>query len=344
MIVLVTTQFLYIAPVVHRRQKTNIIFVNKDLCTSSAEESNDKRTAVIVVLSARKNFERRDLVRHTYGTIKSANNVRILAVVFMLGNSDTQAMEEGERNRLHEEINRYGDIVVGDFVDSYRNLTRKSIMAYEWVASYCRQAQFVVKTDDDAVVNAFQLTKELNSWSEADVVSSKIWCQVHENENTIKDATSRFYASPIDFPSGKFTDHCAGLGYITTIGVVDRTVNAISKGFPGRVCTHEDVFMTSVVRLYINSKWNSFYENDEPIELVNQRYKWRSYGLEDGLSDEDHFFRNLVDEPKDYISSDNLNKYRKKYDKKIFYLLQHSDDFIAKYLRLWRIIKKTYSN
>ncbi len=99
----------------------------------------------------------------------------------MLGNSDEQAMEHRERNRLHEVINRFGDYYCRRFRGF---VTLKTIMAYEWVTCYCRQAQFVVKTDDDVVVNPFALTKVLQSLTAADVASSNIWCKVHQNEST----------------------------------------------------------------------------------------------------------------------------------------------------------------
>lgn len=185
-----------------RRPKTNFTFNNRELCTLSAVDNINQRSVVIVVLSARKHFNKRNLVRQTYGSIKTANDINVLAVVFMLGNSDEQGAEETDLNKLEAEIDHFGDIVVGDFVDCYKNLTLKTIMAYEWVNSYCRQAQLVVKTDDDVLVNIFQLTEELYAWSPSDVVSSNIWCAVHRNENTIHDIESRFYVSPAEFPGG----------------------------------------------------------------------------------------------------------------------------------------------
>ncbi|KAG4065881.1 hypothetical protein HA402_012559 [Bradysia odoriphaga] len=244
--------------------------MNKDMCVSSAADNTNERTAVIVVLSARKNFDRRNLVRQTYGSVKNTNNVRILAIIFVLANSDIQ--DDEANNKLKEEMDRFADVIMGDFVDSYRNLTLKTIMAYDWVTSYCRQAQIVVKTDDDVLVNIFELTRHLDSLSPADMVSSNIWCNLHQNENTVNDPQSRFYVSPVDFPNGKFPDHCAGIGYITPFHVIERIVDDVSRSFVGRVCTHEDVFMTSVVTTHINSKSTYFWRKTEPIKLVNAKF------------------------------------------------------------------------
>jgi len=46
-------------------------------------------------------------------------------------------------------------------VDTYRNLTYKGVAALRWVDTYCSQATFVLKTDDDIFVNMFSLLRLL---------------------------------------------------------------------------------------------------------------------------------------------------------------------------------------
>ena len=55
------------------------------------------------------------------------------------------------------ENRKFGDIVQGDFVDSYNNLSFKGIMGNLWVAEFCEQAEFVVKTDDDLYYDLFEV-------------------------------------------------------------------------------------------------------------------------------------------------------------------------------------------
>ena len=55
------------------------------------------------------------------------------------------------------ENRKFGDIVQGDFVDSYNNLSFKGIMGNLWVAEFCEQADFVVKTDDDLYYDLFEV-------------------------------------------------------------------------------------------------------------------------------------------------------------------------------------------
>ena len=73
---------------------------------------------------------------------------------------------------IEEENRKFGDIVQGDFVDSYNNLSFKGIMGNLWVAEFCEQADFVVKTDDDLYYDLFEvyfiiiinLNNHLNIW------------------------------------------------------------------------------------------------------------------------------------------------------------------------------------
>ena len=45
----------------------------------------------------------------------------------------------------------------GDFLDTYHNLSYKAVMGNLWVAEFCSQAEFVVKTDDDMYVDLYEV-------------------------------------------------------------------------------------------------------------------------------------------------------------------------------------------
>ena len=58
---------------------------------------------------------------------------------------------------ISEESSAHGDIVQGEFLDTYHNLSYKAIMGNLWVSEFCEQAEFVVKTDDDIFVDMFEV-------------------------------------------------------------------------------------------------------------------------------------------------------------------------------------------
>ena len=71
----------------------------------------------------------------------------------MLGYS----LEQTQQDSIRNESLVHGDIVQGNFLDSYKNLTYKTVMGHMWVSRFCRQAQFVMKTDDDIYLDLYGL-------------------------------------------------------------------------------------------------------------------------------------------------------------------------------------------
>lgn len=47
----------------------------------------------------------------------------------------------------------FGDIIIADMKDSYKNLTLKVLYMVEWASTYCSNARFFMKTDDDVFLN-----------------------------------------------------------------------------------------------------------------------------------------------------------------------------------------------
>ena len=75
-------------------------------------------------------------------------------MLFFLGKKNyvgpmAQALAETTDRKILEEVKKYNDIVQMDFVDSYKNLSLKSMSILKWVSTYCKDATFVIKTDAD---------------------------------------------------------------------------------------------------------------------------------------------------------------------------------------------------
>ena len=80
-------------------------------------------------------------------------------MIFLLGN--TAAPDEVLEDEIKTENENYNDILREDFLDSYQNLTLKTLGGIKWGAIFCSQAQFVLKTDDDMYVNVPLLRSHL---------------------------------------------------------------------------------------------------------------------------------------------------------------------------------------
>lgn len=61
------------------------------------------------------------------------------------------------QSNLTNESQNYGDILQESFLDSYANLTLKSVMLLKWFTRECDKVPYVLKTDDDMYINLKQL-------------------------------------------------------------------------------------------------------------------------------------------------------------------------------------------
>ncbi|XP_048240239.1 UDP-GlcNAc:betaGal beta-1,3-N-acetylglucosaminyltransferase 7-like [Haliotis rufescens] len=55
----------------------------------------------------------------------------------------------------------YGDVVQGNYLDSYRNLTLKVVSGLCWITQFCFNVRVVAKIDDDTFVDTVKVLKVL---------------------------------------------------------------------------------------------------------------------------------------------------------------------------------------
>ena len=149
------------------RSQTYII-LNEKLCSNLEDIF-----VVVLIHSAINNFERRKFIRSTWGNITIFESPRHrFRIVFMLGKPD----KEQNQIAINLENNQYGDIVQRTFLDTYKNLTHKALLGLRWEKEYCKRAQFVLKVDDDVIINTPRLFTHLtNKYSH---VNKTIFCAV----------------------------------------------------------------------------------------------------------------------------------------------------------------------
>ena len=133
-------------------------FVRPDQNTVNLEPSaplckaEDKLRLVVVVYSAPAHYERRRVIRKTWGSaFKKILGVRM---IFMLGHPPNKSLQK----TIVAEADKYDDLVQEDFVDTFANLTLKATFMFKWLTSNdCLSSKFMFKTDDDNFVNPKQL-------------------------------------------------------------------------------------------------------------------------------------------------------------------------------------------
>lgn len=83
-------------------------------------------------------------MRETWGSWY--NNTKVL---FAIGYTQDQELSR----RLTLEDDDHHDFLQGDFLDAYENLTYKHVMVLKYIVYHCPNVQYVLRVDDDALVN-----------------------------------------------------------------------------------------------------------------------------------------------------------------------------------------------
>ncbi|KAL3855099.1 hypothetical protein ACJMK2_014328 [Sinanodonta woodiana] len=113
-------------------------------------------TFLIMVHTAVPHFYQRQALRETWANprLLKSHSSRIL---FLLGRKENETVQR----TLETESKQFQDIVQGDFIDDYHNLTHKGVLGYRWITEYCQNAKFILKIDDDVFVNIFRVIHTL---------------------------------------------------------------------------------------------------------------------------------------------------------------------------------------
>ncbi|KAI3418364.1 hypothetical protein GPALN_009685 [Globodera pallida] len=143
---------------------------------------NQKRSVLIIVKSAPDRLERRDAVRATYGALKryppasadgraeDAGASFRLRTIFVLGrppNTAAPASAAAQMDALEREAAAHGDLLVGDFADTYFNNTLKFVHSVRFARHHCaplgNPVPYALLLDDDYLLFPWNLIAELQS-------------------------------------------------------------------------------------------------------------------------------------------------------------------------------------
>ena len=197
------------------------VLENPNLCSSV-----DNLSVLVIIHTAPGNFLRRMNIRTTYANYTFFRPVGNLRVLFLLGRVKNPSVQD----KILAEFHQYGDILQGDFIDAYRNLTHKGVMGYKWIQEKCRNAKVILKADDDVIVNTYKLFTEILPGFEKK--SKSILCN-HILPGTmliIRDKKSKWYVNENEFKGQKFYPrYCSGFFVMITNDAVPEIYQSAFK-------------------------------------------------------------------------------------------------------------------
>ncbi|XP_010022998.1 PREDICTED: beta-1,3-galactosyltransferase 2-like [Nestor notabilis] len=184
------------------------------------EKCKDKTPFLILLIATTAaEIQRRSSIRKTWGNESVVQGVEVVRL-FMLG-----VESRGPDEVLLRESEQYHDIIQQDFLDTYYNLTLKTLMGMKWVASYCSGASFVMKTDSDVFVNTIYLIEKLLRPLSPPPQNYFTGCLMRGHK-PIRNKNSKWYISEEEYPGDNYYPFCSGTGYIFSGDLASKIVNA----------------------------------------------------------------------------------------------------------------------
>ena len=184
---------------------------------------------LILVSSSPANFERRYLIRQTWGT--DNNIVPQWKTYFLLG----QTMNQAYSDLLKKEDSIHGDIIRADYYEHYWNQSLKIQMAFEWAARYCGFS-YLLKADDDVFVNPKSLIDVLQL--ETTPKKGLYMGKLHHNPFVLRNGKWR--VSYEEYSGEHYPDFCSGAGFVMSHDVVESAVPLFDVMKPYRL---DDVYV-----------------------------------------------------------------------------------------------------
>jgi len=162
-----------------------------------------KETRILIGLkTAPGGKQRRASIRHSWGNVTHYKNYPA-QVIFLLGMTKLEELEKDD------------DLLVGDFVDSFHNLTYKDSLFLTWLKHECPSATYAFKGDDDTLVNPFELEKLVQEEDERQATLTKpmgsVFGSLMKNQPVNRDKSK--YGDKL-WPSNHYPTYVSGGGFL----------------------------------------------------------------------------------------------------------------------------------
>ena len=206
------------------------------VCDKKSDPITDDILLLVVVCSAVGNVQQRQTIRETWA--RDQVDMDDVKVVFMLGNS----LNDTKQQDVINESEQYGDIVQESFLDTYANLTVKSLMLLKWFTTSCKgivisqtmwdlieitlyffmlsidvimlclilDVSYVMKTDDDMYINIQQLYELVARNVVPHLLTGALIC----GARPIRDPHNKWHSPHYMFQGHVYPDYVSGTGYL----------------------------------------------------------------------------------------------------------------------------------
>ena len=139
-----------------QKENMNFLFLPEKIPKTKCDET--KSEFIYLVKTARNEVTERFTMRRIFKSDESSKKANYF---FFLG-ADSNGDAFGSEKQLKKEAEKYQDIVIADFKDSYNNLPLKTQSMYDFATSYCSESiLYFVFHDSDTIFDFQQIENQL---------------------------------------------------------------------------------------------------------------------------------------------------------------------------------------
>ncbi|CAO4371735.1 unnamed protein product [Caenorhabditis nigoni] len=209
------------------------------------EEISGKPEILMIVSSNRNNFARRNVIRKSWMNSEKNKIVaeKRMKILFLVG---INPENEKENTVVFKEAEVFGDMIVVDLEDTYRNFPYKSLTILLYGQSKAPESvKLIGKIDEDVIFYPDQLTPLINDGTinmSISAIYGNKWVAGVEVSN--KDKTSKWFIPKSSFKCQLLPSYLSGPFYLTTRKAAGRILKSTKHR---KFISVEDVFITGLL-------------------------------------------------------------------------------------------------
>ncbi|XP_008210014.1 beta-1,3-galactosyltransferase 5 [Nasonia vitripennis] len=250
-------------------------------CNYSTEDYEDledegrKIKAVWIITSYAGDVSKRSALRHAY----TNEELRRLGVrrIFLLGTLDEKAQVKTgvTQPAIENEAQRFKDIIQGNFVEAYKNLTYKHLMGLQWAVDKCSGSySYIMKMDDDIIVNLYEVLSLIHNRTSSNTKPDFLMGYVLDHMTPIRNQANKWFVTKEEFSENVYPSFLSGWFYVTDM------LTALKLVYQSRQHSKyfwiDDLFVTGILR-----EEAKIYNIENVKEYFTSDYRFLKCCLED---------------------------------------------------------------
>ena len=211
-----------------------------------------KEKVIIFVMSSITNIHLRTAIRETWGSTTQQKKHHF-CLRFIVGDPNLQKLGPTPRYIRKEQLSQ-NDLITTGAVDSYSNLTLKSLAILKWCNDFCEMVDVVVKTDDDVFMNIPNIINFVKSFYENKKNAHSLLGHMIKSGQPIRQRYSKYYMPTTMYKKSSYPLYLSGSAYVFPMDVVSLLLSKIPEVRQQKPFWLEDIYITGILAKHCDLK------------------------------------------------------------------------------------------